>query len=126
MSVEHSRPSVGTTATIVARAIGTTEQVSVQNPSAVSVFLGGSFPVTQTVYADTPALGSIDVALSHHLTEFADLTPPASEGVSSIFQARIFRDSANAGDTATVTAAMLFLDCHVEMDRLGSRDEFTQ
>lgn len=88
--------------------------------------LGAAFPVTTTVYADTPAVGTITTALSHSLTEFADLTPPAGEDVSSIFQARIFRDSANAGDTATISAALLFLDCHVEMDRLGSRDEFTQ
>lgn len=42
MTVEHTRPAVGVAATVVARAIGTTEQVSVQNSSAVSVFLGGS------------------------------------------------------------------------------------
>lgn len=42
MSVEHSRPTVGTTATVVARAIGTTEQVSVDNATAVPVFLGGA------------------------------------------------------------------------------------
>lgn len=49
MTVEHSRPSVGTTATLVARAIGVVEQVSVQNPSAVSVYLGGA-GVTSSAY----------------------------------------------------------------------------
>lgn len=44
----------------------------------------------------------------------------------TIVQCRVFRDSANAADTATVSAGLLFIDAHVEMDRLGSRDEFAQ
>ena len=42
MTVEHSRPSVGIAATVVARAIGTTEQISVQNSAAVALYLGGA------------------------------------------------------------------------------------
>lgn len=49
MTVEHSQPSVGTSATAVARAIGVTEQISVHNPSSVAAYLGGS-GVTTSAY----------------------------------------------------------------------------
>ncbi len=88
--------------------------------------VGESFPVTATVYGDTPVVGAIDVALSHCITPFPALTPPAGEDVSSILMCRLFRASANAADTATITAGVLFVDAHVEMDRLGSRDEYEQ
>ena len=48
MTVEHSQPSVGTSATAVAKAIGVTDQVSVQNTSAVSIYLGGSAVTTSS------------------------------------------------------------------------------
>jgi hypothetical protein len=54
------------------------------------------------------------------------LTPPASEGVSSVLMGRLFLDSANAEDTATVTAGLPYIDAHVEMDRIGSREELVQ
>lgn len=88
--------------------------------------IGGAFPATTTIYADTPTLGSIDVAMSHCLTAFAAEAAPASETLSSVMLCRVFRDSANAADTATITAGMLFIDAHIEMDRIGSRDEYTQ
>lgn len=68
MTVEHSRPSVGTSATVVARAIGVVEQVSVQNPSAVVVYLGGA-GVTTSAYG---------FALSPNETFTADLPPGAT------------------------------------------------
>ncbi len=49
MTVEHSRPSVGVAATLVARAVGVDEQVSVQNPTAQIVYLGGT-GVTASAY----------------------------------------------------------------------------
>lgn len=88
--------------------------------------IGEAFPKTTTVYQSTRVGGAIDVALSHCLTEFPDLTPPTTETLSSIIQCRLFRDSAHSEDTATVTAGLLFIDAHVEMSLLGSRDEFAQ
>lgn len=67
MTVEHSRPSVGTTATLVAQAIGAVEQVSVQNPSSVIVYLGGA-GVTTSAYG---------FSLSPAETFTADLPPGA-------------------------------------------------
>ena len=48
MTVEHSRPAVGTSATVVARAIGTTEEVSVDNATAQTVYLGGAGVTTSS------------------------------------------------------------------------------
>lgn len=88
--------------------------------------LGSAFGTTTIIYADTTVSGNIATALSHSLTEFADITPPASETVSSILWGRLFRFSSDAGDTATITAGLISIDAHVEMDTLGSRTEFTK
>lgn len=88
--------------------------------------LGSAFPATTTIYATTPLLGAIDVALTHCLTPFGDVAPPADEALSSILLCRLFRNSSDAEDTATVSAGLLFVDAHIEMTQLGSRDEFTQ
>lgn len=60
MTVEHSRPSVGTTATLIAQGIGTTEQVCVQNSSAVAVYLGGAGVTTASYGFQMDRLGSRD------------------------------------------------------------------
>lgn len=87
---------------------------------------GDAFPATTTVYGDTTVVGDITVALSHCITSFPLLTPPASEDLSSILLCRVFRNSSNGADTATITAGMLFVDAHLEMAQLGSREEFEQ
>lgn len=87
---------------------------------------GDAFPTTTTVYADTTVVGDITVALSHCITPFPLLTPPAPEGLSSMLQCRVFRNSSDAADTATITAGLLFVDAHLEMAQLGSREEFEQ
>jgi hypothetical protein len=88
--------------------------------------IGGTFGNSTIVYAHTPVAGSgaINVALSHCLTEFADITPPAPEGPSAILWGRLFRYSSHADDTATITVGLLGIDVHVSSERLGSLTEF--
>lgn len=66
----------------------------------------------------------------HYLSEFADITPSASQsGLSSILIGRLFRDSANGADTYNAAGAKcgpLYIDFHVEIDALGSGQEYVK
>lgn len=105
MAVTHAQTTVSTTAATLGR-VTSNEALTVQNNSAVTVYLGGP-GVTTSAYGYA-------------------LAPPANEEISSILQCRLFRDSANALDTYTGSVALLSVDAHVEFDRIGSRDEYVQ
>jgi hypothetical protein len=84
------------------------------------------FPVTQTVYADTPIDGDIGTTqYDHEITAFAPLSPSSSQdGLSSILICRLFRNSGNAADTYTGKAGLLYIDAHVQIRSFGSNDEY--
>lgn len=97
--------------------------------------IGEAFPNTLIIYTDgvnytggTPDTGI--TAGKHYISEFADLTPTAAQnGISAIFIGRLFRDSANAGDTYNASGAkcgLLYIDAHYEINTLGSRDEYAK
>lgn len=95
--------------------------------------IGSDYGDTTTVYTAsgnvTPAGTETDVVAGrHYLSEFADITPSAAQdNLSSVLIGRLFRDSADAGDTYNVAGNkcyLLYIDFHVEMCRLGSRSEY--
>lgn len=85
-----------------------------------------TFGNTTIIYSSTPEGGDTGTTANKHMiTEFAALTPTAAQdGLSSIMVCRLYRDSANAGDTYTGNAGLLYLDVHYELDKLGSNGEY--
>ena len=70
------------------------------------------------------------VAFKHYISEFADITPTASQdGISSILIGRLFRRSGDASDTYDVAGnkcGLLYIDAHYEVNTLGSRAEYSK
>lgn len=65
------------------------------------------------------------VANTHYITEFAPLAPSAAQdGFSSTLIARLFRNSSHADDTYTNKVGLLYIDAHIELDKLGSNGEY--
>lgn len=66
----------------------------------------------------------------HYISEFTAITPGTdANNISSIIIGRLFRNSANAGDTynaATNKCGLLYIDAHYEVDSFGSDTEFTK
>ena len=60
-----------------------------------------------------------------NITEFADIDM-TGDALSTILLCRLFRNSSNAADSFTGSAMLLYIDCHVEMSQLGSKDEYQQ
>lgn len=93
--------------------------------------IGTVFGNTTIVYANTKYPTDADVtAFKHYLTEFDAITPTSSQdGISSVLIGRLFRDSANAGDTynaASNKVGVLYIDVHYEINTLGSRSELSK
>jgi len=66
----------------------------------------------------------------NQLAYSAPITPPANDMLSDIVQFRIYRDNANTStlfadaDKFTGTVGILSFDCHIEIDSMGSHEEF--
>jgi hypothetical protein len=84
------------------------------------------FGNTTVIYADTTIDAKTGTtAFNHEITSFAALTPTsAQDGLSSTMICRLYRDSANAADTYTNKAGLLYIDAHYELDKLGSNTEY--
>ena len=103
------------------------------NSSAVRWGMEYTWAEPMTVYGNTTivyasvAEGSPAnmVANTHYITEFAALAPSASQnGFSSTLIARLFRNSSDAADTYTNKVGLLYVDAHIELDKLGSNGEY--
>lgn len=98
--------------------------------------IGQTFADTVIVYTNGTHIdgsGSPDVnvtALKHYISPFAAITPDSTQNnLSSIIIGRLFRDSANAGDTYNATGAkcgLLYIDAHIEIDSMGSTSEYVK
>lgn len=93
--------------------------------------IGAVFGDTTIVYAGAKYPTDANVTTSkHYLSEFSAIAPGASAaGLSSVLIGRLFRDSANAGDTYNATGAkcgLLYIDAHYEINTIGSRAELTK
>ena len=69
----------------------------------------------------------------NQITDFGDIVPPAGYGeVSDIVQIRLYRDVTNASqlfeeaEDSPDDANIVNLDCHIEVDMLGSRTEYSK
>jgi hypothetical protein len=96
--------------------------------------IGATFGATTTVYTDgsnyTGSGTDANVTLGiHYLSKFAAIAPGSTaDGLSSILIGRLFRNSSDGGDTynaASNACGLLYIDCHFQMARLGSTDEYT-
>jgi hypothetical protein len=95
---------------------------------------GAAFGDTTTIYTDgynytlTGADANVTPAV-HYISKFATITPDTTcDGISSILVGRLFRNSSNAGDTYNATGAtcaLLYIDAHFQLARIGSTDEYT-
>lgn len=90
--------------------------------------IGSVFGNSTIIYTATNLQGDTNlVQHKHYISEFADLTPGAGQGgISDILICRLFRNSADAADTSTGVAGLLYIDFHYEIDTLGSRSEFSK
>jgi hypothetical protein len=97
--------------------------------------IGEVFADTTIIYTTggniTPAGTDTGVtAFKHYLSEFPDIEPGATaNGLSSILIGRLFRDSADNGDTYNATGAkcgLLYIDAHYRMDQPGSAEEYVK
>lgn len=94
--------------------------------------IGQVYGDTTTVYATTHHGGGVALAditaNTHYISEFAAITPDTTQDkISGIMICRLFRDSANAGDTYNAGGAkcgLLYVDAHIEINSLGSREEY--
>ncbi len=68
----------------------------------------------------------------NQITAFGALSPPAATGVSVVLQLRLLRDTANAStlftgaDPLTGDVDAMFYDVHIEVDMLGSHEQYTK
>lgn len=66
----------------------------------------------------------------NQITRFTPITPPSGDGVSDVLQIRLSRDVAAAStiytvaETSPVDQDALSLDVHIEIDTIGSRQEY--
>lgn len=97
--------------------------------------IGEVFGDTTTVYSDgsnyVQGGTEADITLGkHYISKFAEITADNTQNtISSILVARLFRDSANAADTYNAAGAkcgLLYIDAHIQMNSLGSTDEYTK
>lgn len=85
-----------------------------------------------TDYAcNTPAATYIDGTLNN-ICHGAGITPPVGANISDILQIRVLRDNANTSgvfvgaDSYAGTVRVTSMDVHIQIDTIGSRNEFTK
>jgi hypothetical protein len=84
--------------------------------------INGTFPDYST---DTQTFAAPAAASRHSLFSFTDIDMSGYDGTSTMFLALISRLGGNGGDTYANTIALLEFDIHYQINKLGTRDEFT-
>ena len=85
--------------------------------------IGQVFSDTRTIYAGE-CVDSYLIERKHYLSSFGSIKPIEDEfGLSSILVGRLFRNTKNSLDTYDYSAALLYIDIHYEINRLGSEEE---
>lgn len=91
--------------------------------------IGTNYGDTAIVYASATLVPNEAnlTAFRHYISEFADITPSASQdGLSSILIGRLFRFSGDASDTYDDKVGLLYIDAHYERDTFGSITEYSK
>ncbi len=83
--------------------------------------IGHSFPSTTTLYVDY----TIDAtnAKKHWMASWSSIDGSTINTVSSILKGRVFRNSSHANDTYAGKIAVHYIDCHYQINTIGSRQE---
>jgi len=91
------------------------------------VAVGGSFPNTVTILANTliPECSPPTGTGQHLISPFSPVSG-AGLGISSILVCRLFRATGNISDTFPNAVGLLGFDVHYEQDTQGSRDQWTK
>ena len=90
--------------------------------------IGSTFGNTTIIYGDTTTPDETLVADRHYLTDLGDISMTGVDSVSPMLVCRVFRDAGGTGGTDDLAsdAALLEFDFHFQIDRPGSRSEFTK
>jgi hypothetical protein len=91
--------------------------------------IGTEYSDTTIVYSSATLVpGDTNLtAFRHYISEFADLTPSASQdGFSSVLIGRLFRRSGDASDTYDDKAGLLYIDAHYVRDGIGTITEYAK
>jgi hypothetical protein len=88
--------------------------------------INGVFGATTTIYATDPVNppSTTPTAMTHYLTEFADIDMSTGT-ISNLILGRIFRNSSDVLDTYTDSAYLIGIDAHIEYQTLGSASEYS-
>ena len=89
--------------------------------------IGDVFTTTTIIYGDTPYNNETLTANKHYLTEFPPISMTGIDSVSAMMLCRVFRDATGVGGTDDYASdvALLEIDFHYEIDRIGSDNEYS-
>jgi hypothetical protein len=86
--------------------------------------IGEAAPVsTTTIYTSTTTPTENFIGNKHYISPFNGIDG-TGKTISSMLSCRIFRDAANSIDDFTDAAGLMEIDFHVEMDTIGSNEEW--
>ena len=113
----------------IGSATGTPTQMPAWKVELTQAEVGGVFGNTTTITGSTtklvPDMSNVVTASRHYITPFEVISPLTSDiGVSTVFIGRIYRDS--AVDTYAGNCGMLYVDCHYQVNSMGSNTEYTK
>ena len=86
--------------------------------------IGETFGASNTIYS-TDDWVTAPVQYQHNLSEFADISG-AGKTLSSMLMCRLFRNVASGDDDFAHDAFLFEFDLHVQMNSLGSRQEYVK
>jgi hypothetical protein len=88
--------------------------------------VGETAPLTTTTIYTTDLMPNENlIGFRHYISEFDAITG-TGKTISSMLTCRLFRDGANAADDFAGEAGLLEFDIHIEIDSLGSNEEYTK
>ena len=88
--------------------------------------IGEAAPVsTTTIYTSASEPSEVFVGNKHYVSPFNGIVG-TGKTISSMLSCRIFRDATNALDDFTGAAGLMEIDFHVEMDTIGSDEEWNK
>jgi len=89
------------------------------------VNLGVTAGAATTIYTNVSAPAENFVGYRHYLSPFAAISG-AGKTISSMLVCRLFRNASNVADTFSADAGLLHFDFHIEIDSLGSDEEYVK
>jgi hypothetical protein len=90
------------------------------------VAIGGNFPNTSTLTANSVISATTPSGVGQHLITALGTISGTGLGISTILVCRFYRKAADAADTFASSTGLLGIDFHYEKDTEGSRNEFTK